>query len=124
MTKRKSLLLCGVFTLLISGYAAWCGRTFFVHPEILLRDDSVPKEAWVAIEAQFPASTLPPVPFDWKVYLRLLMHPHDSKPTPAVMGKDGSGTVVLVTHGGRSFAFRKLPSGSWSYDRNHPLSAP
>lgn len=114
MTKKSSFSMFVGFVLLIAGYSGWCGRIFYLRPGIL-RHSEIPPAAWTAIERRFPGCRLPPAPFDWKVYLRLLTGLDESTPTPASSGINSTGTEIVVAHSGRDYMFRELPSGAWSY---------
>jgi hypothetical protein len=82
MKKKRALLLFGGLAALVLGYAAWCGRTFYLSvpvPELLELPEEYRADARSLIVEHGLAA---PDPFDRKRFLELLMHPYESSPRP------------------------------------------
>lgn len=82
MTKPRALVLFGSLTLMITGYAAWCSRTFWVRvgpPDLSPIPESQRAAALAAVEE---SGLTKPDPFSWEVMQELLMKPYDTAPRP------------------------------------------
>jgi hypothetical protein len=110
MKRRKFILLFCLLSLLLGGYAGWCGREFFVHPKIVRAPD-IPDEAWAAIEGHFAEEGFPIPRFRWGRYGHLLMHPYESPP-PAQTQRIGPEKIYAF-HRGISFLFRNTKLNHW-----------
>ena len=85
MRKKRALLLFGSLAALVLGYAAWCGRTFYLAapvPEMLELPEDYRADARSLIEKHgLTASD----PFDRSHFLDLLKRPYESSPKPVVV---------------------------------------
>jgi hypothetical protein len=82
MKKSRMLLLFGGLFLMLVGYVAWCGRTFYLRaavPDLALVPDEVRALALSEIEA---ADLRRPEKFTMKRLSELLMHPYASDVPP------------------------------------------
>jgi hypothetical protein len=80
MKKKRALLLSGSITLAILGYGAWCGRAFYLSvpvPELI----EAPAECRADVQELLEKYQLTrPEPFGWKLFLRFLTKPYNSRP--------------------------------------------
>lgn len=82
MKKSRMLLLFGGLFLMLVGYVAWCGRTFYLRapmPDLA----KVPAEARTLVLLEIEAGNLRrPEKFRTKRFTELLMHPYESECQP------------------------------------------
>ena len=85
MRKKRALFLFGGLAALVLGYAAWCGRTFYLAvpvPEMLELPEDYRADARSLIEEH--RLTAPDL-FDRSLFLDLLKRPYESTPKPVVV---------------------------------------
>ena len=85
MRKKRALLLFGGLAALVLGYAAWCGRTFYLAvpaPEMLELPEDYRADARSLIEKH---GLTAPDPFERSLFLDLLKRPYESTPKPVVV---------------------------------------
>ncbi|MCW1916287.1 hypothetical protein OJ996_22045 [Luteolibacter sp. GHJ8] len=86
MKKKRALLLFATLALLVGGYAAWCGRIFYLHvptPEMTELPEEYRADARALIKQH---GLTDPEPFETKRFLELLAQPYDSDPEPVIIG--------------------------------------
>jgi hypothetical protein len=107
MKKSRMLLLFGGLFLMLVAYVAWCGRTFYLRPQMpgLMR---VPVEARELARAGIEESgLLRPERLSIERFKRLLAHPYESQPSRIciwpvakdqvlIVRSDGNGGLILV----------------------------
>lgn len=114
MKKKRALLLFGSLALLVLGYAAWCGRTFYLHvpaPEMTELPEEYRADARALIEQH---GLTAPDPFERKRFLELLGQPYDSAPTPVVVGPWTGPENLAVTRMRRPFQYTTRQVVFWS----------
>lgn len=80
MKKNRALILSGSITLLILGYAAWCGRAFYLSVPVPDLFDA-PAECRADVRDLLKKYQLSnPEPFSWQLFLRFLTKPYNSQP--------------------------------------------
>jgi hypothetical protein len=114
MKKKRALLLFATLALLVGGYAAWCGRIFYLHvptPEMTELPEEYRADARAFIEQH---GLTAPDPFDRKLFLELLTKPYDSAPTPVAVGPWTGSENLAVTRMRRPFNYTTRQIIFWS----------
>ncbi len=87
MRRKRALLLFGSLAALVLGYAAWCGRTFYLSvpvPALLELPEEYRADARALIEEHGLSA---PDPFDRSRFRDLLMRPYESTPQPILVAQ-------------------------------------
>jgi hypothetical protein len=95
MKRKRALLLFISLAALVLGYAAWCGRTFYLSmpvPELLELPEDFRADARSLIGKH---GLTAPERFDRRHFRDLLMHPYDSAPKPVTVARwSGSNNFI------------------------------
>ncbi|QJE98927.1 hypothetical protein [Luteolibacter luteus] len=110
MRRGKAILLFGLMTLALLGYAGWCARFFLMKPGVNF-DPAVPQEARQAVLAWCDSPDAPGAElFAWNVYLERLQNPWKKGPSPVLvrMIQVGPTQGIYVRHKSR-------PAVGWEF---------
>jgi hypothetical protein len=98
MKKSRMLLLFGGLFLMLVGYGAWCGRTFYLRapmPDL----SNVPAEARAIVRSEIGAADMRrPEEFTMTRFQELLAHPYESDPASIFVETSTQG-LILVRRG-------------------------
>lgn len=117
MKKSRMLLLFGGLFLMLVGYVAWCGRTFYLRapaPDLSV----LPAEARALAQSEIESMDMRrPEKFTVGRLTKLLMQPYESDPTPilTMLGSGGEEWYVVRDIDGDGFSLLKFPSGWQSF---------
>jgi hypothetical protein len=97
MRKRTAGLLGTGAVLLIAGYVAWCGRTFFLPPR-MEKGLWMPEEvAAVLPQALEKAGMMRPEEFHLKRLVQYLSQPYEKHLRPAIMAEISGGDAIAIS---------------------------
>jgi hypothetical protein len=88
MRRKRATLLFGGLGALVLGYAAWCGRTFYLSvpvPELLELPEAYRADAR-SLVIKYRLNK--PDHFDWEESTKYLSRPYDSSRTPIIVQAD------------------------------------
>lgn len=111
MKKSRMLLLFGGLLLMLVGYGAWCGRTFYLRspvPDL----DIVPPEARSLALSEIEAVNLRhPEKFTVERFTELLMNPYETGPPPIEIQHTSDGEAWHFGKGLNGLILLRSPSG-------------
>jgi hypothetical protein len=96
MKRNRAILLFGSLATLVLGYAAWCGRTFYLSvpvPDLLELPEDYRADARSVIEKH---GLTAPERFDRSHFLDLLKHPYASAPKPVTVARWSNADNFIV----------------------------
>lgn len=96
MKKSRMLLLFGGLFLMLVGYVAWCGRTFYLRapvPDVAV----LPAEARALALAEIEAADLRrPEKFSISRFKHVMMHPYESESSSIWIEVTGLDSAIVV----------------------------
>lgn len=110
MRRRTAGLLVTGAVLLVAGYAAWCGRSFYLKPRID-RALWIPEEVMAAIpQAAEKAGMMRLEEFDTRKFIHHLCHPYEKRAGASIIAKKEAQDAIRVMRSEPLLWFHKNPS--------------